>query len=107
MEEIFEELKVKFLDALQAALKAFKDTLCGYLKEDVILSARKSLELLKELIKSEEGQVKKAFIADIIMEKVTLPVILKPFRGIIRRILADKIEEAVIGLIEKGQEFIG
>ena len=46
MEEIFEELKVKFLDALQAALKAFKDTLWGYLKEDVILSARKSLGII-------------------------------------------------------------
>ena len=103
----FKELKEKAIEALKQAGKEFIHRLWELLKNEIIASAKQSLELLKELIKSEEGQVKKAFIADIIMEKVTLPVILKPFRGVIRRILADKIEEAVIGLIEKGQEFIG
>ena len=103
----FNELKEKVIKAITQAGKEFIRRLWELLKNDIIASAKQSLELLKELVKSEEGQIKKAFIADIIMERVALPVILKPFKGIIRRILADKIEEAVIGLIEKGQEFIG
>ena len=101
------ELKEKALKALKQAGEEFIKRLWELLKNDIIARAKQSLTLLKELVKSEEGQAKKAFIVDIIMDRVKLPIVLKPFKGIIRRILADKIEEAVIGLIEKGQEFIG
>ena len=89
------------------AAKAFVETLWNYLKEDVILSARKSLQLLTELVKSESGQAKKAIIVDIVMRKIALPAFLKPFKGLIRRFLADKIEDAVIAFINKGKEIVG
>ena len=103
----FNELKDRVIEAVKQAGKEFIVRLWELLKNDIIVSAKQSLELLKELIKSEAGQMRKAFIVDIIMDRITLPVILKPFRGIIKKLLADKIEEAVIGLIERGQEFIG
>ena len=107
IKEILSTLKDKLLEGLKVAGQAFIETLWEFLRDDVILSARKSLELLKELVKSDAGQIKKAFIVDIIMQKIKLPLVFKPFKGLIRKMLADKIEETVIDLIEKGQEFIG
>ena len=107
IKEIWDIYKVKLIEGLRVAGQAFLKVLWDYIKEDVILSARKSLQLLTELVRSDAGQAKKAFIVDIILQKITLPIILKPFKGLIRKLLADKIEEAVIALINKGKEIIG
>ena len=107
IKEIWDTCKVKLIEGLKVATRAFIGALWNYIKEDVILSARKSLQLLTELVKSDAGQAKKAFIVDIVLQKIALPVFLRPFKGLIRRFLADKIEEAVIALINKGKEIIG
>ena len=107
IKEILNLLKDKVLEGLRVAGQAFLKALWDYIREDVILSARKSLQLLTELVKSDAGQAKKAFIVDIVLQKIALPVFLRPFKGLIRRFLADKIEEAVIALINKGKEIIG
>lgn len=105
--EIFEKLKVLLLEGFKKAWEAFIKALWDYIKEEVINSARQSLELLSELVKSEKGQAKKEFIVDIILQKIALPVWLKPFKGLIRKFLANKIEETVEAIINKGHEFVG
>ena len=107
IKEVWNICKVKLIEGLKVATKAFLEALWNYIKEDVILSARKSLQLLAELVKSDAGQAKKAYIVDIVLQKIALPVFLRPFKGLIRKFLADKIEEAVIALINKGKEIIG
>lgn len=107
IKEIWDICKVKLIEGLRVAGQAFLKVLWDCIKEDVILSARKSLQLLTELVRSDAGQAKKAFIVDIILQKISLPIILRPFKGLIRKLLADKIEEAVIALINKGKEIIG
>ena len=107
IKEIWDICKVKLIEGLKVATKAFLEALWEFIRDDVILSARKSLQLLTELVKSDAGQAKKAFIVDIVLQKIALPVFLRPFKGLIRRFLADKIEEAVIALINKGKEIIG
>ena len=105
--EIFENLKIKLLEGIKEAVSSFITTLWNYVKEEVINSAKQSLDLLSELIKSEVGQAKKEFIVDIIMQKINLPFVLKPFKGLIKKLLANKIEEAVEAIINKGHEFVG
>lgn len=105
--EIFENLKVKFLEGIKKAGEAFIKILWGYIKEEVIVSARQSLELLSELVKSDAGQQKKEFIVDIIMQKIELPILLRPFKGLLKKILSNKIEQAVETIINKGHEFVG
>lgn len=107
IKEVWDICKVKLIEGLKVATKAFLETLWEFIRDDVILSARKSLQLLTELVKSDAGQAKKAFIVDIVLQKINLPIILRPFKGLIRKLLADKIEEAVIALINKGKEIIG
>ena len=94
-EEVFEELKVKLLEGLKEAWKAFIDTLWEFLKEDVILSARKSLKIIENYLNSTDGQDKKQYIIDLIMEKIKLPLVLKPFKFIIRKMVQDKIDTII------------
>jgi hypothetical protein len=101
-EEVFEELKVKLLEGLKKAWKAFIDTLWEFLKEDVILSARKSLKIIENYLNSTDGQNKKQYIINLIMEKIKLPIILKPFKFIIRKMVQDKIDTIIKDLIGKG-----
>ena len=105
--EIFEKLKTPLLEGLKKAWESFLKTLWDYIKEEVINSAKKSLELLSELVKSEKGQANKEFIVDIIIQKISLPLVLRPFKGLIRKFLSSKIEETVEALINKGHEFVG
>ena len=107
MEETLQNLKIKFFEALIQAKDAFLRTLWNLIKEEVIASANQSLELLTGIIKSDLGKEKKELILDIIMSKLALPVFLKPFKGLIRKFLSNKIEEAVNALINKGHELIG
>ena len=41
------------------------------------------------------------------MSKIELPFVLKPFKGIIRKILKNKIEATIIELMQKSKNFVG
>jgi hypothetical protein len=105
-EEVFEELKVKLLEGLKEAWKAFIDTLWEFLKEDVILSARKSLKIIENYLNSTDGQDKKQYIIDLIMEKIKLPLVLKPFKFIVRKMVQDKIDAIIKELGEKADLYL-
>lgn len=100
-EEIFEDIKVKFLEGLKVAGKAFVNTLWDYLREDIILSARKSLKLIEKYLNSDDGITKKKTIVELIMKKIDLPLPLKPFKFIVKKIVEDKIDSIIKELLER------
>lgn len=100
-EDILKDLKVKFFEGLKVAGKVFVDTLWDFLKEDVILSARKSLKLIETYLNSDEGITKKKDVVDLIMKKIKLPLPLKPFKFIVRNMVENKIDDLIKELIEK------
>ena len=102
-----ENLQQKVREGIKIAAKAFIDALWNYIKEDVILSARKSLKLIMAIMCSPEAEQKKEVIIDLIMLKIKLPLALRPFKFLIRKMLKDKVEEAIRGLLGKGLELIG
>ena len=104
--EIFEELKVKLLEGLKKAGKAFIDTLWEFLKDDVILSARKSLGIIDSYLHSTDGLNKKNAVIELIMLKIKLPLALKPFKFVIKKMVQDKIDEVIKELFEKGNELL-
>lgn len=101
-EEILQELKTKLLEGLKVAGKAFIDTLWEFLQEDVILSARKSLKIIENYLNSTDGLDKKKYIVELIMEKIKLPLPLKPFKFLVRKMVQDKIDDIIETLIKKG-----
>ena len=102
-----EDLLPKIKEAFKEALKAFLETFWKYIKEDVILSARKSLKLIAALMTSPEAKEKKEAIVDLIMLKIKLPIALRPFKFIVRKMVSDKIDEVLKTIIGKGLEVVG
>lgn len=102
-----ENLQQKVREGLKLAMKSFIDTLWTYIKEDVILSARKSLKLIAALVLSPEGEAKKDAIIDLIMLKIKLPLVLRPFKGLVRKAIENKIDEVIKGLLGRGLEIVG
>lgn len=102
-----ENLQQKVREGLKLAAKAFIDTLWEYIKEDVVLSARKSIKLIAALMTSPEAKEKKEAIVDLIMLKIKLPIVLRPFKFIVRKMVSDKLDEVISKLLGKGLEVLG
>ena len=102
-----ENLQQKVREGLKEAVKAFINVFWNYIKEDAILSARKSLKLIMAIAYSPEGEAKKEAIVDLIMLKIKLPLVAKPFKGLIRKMISNKLDEILQRLFGKGLELVG
>ena len=110
-EEIVREFKENLLprakEAFKKAIKAFLETFWSYIKDEVILSARRSLKIIEALIQSPEIKESKEAIINLIMLKIKLPLILKPFKGLVRSMISNKIDEVLTTILGKGFEILG
>lgn len=84
-----------------------KEKLWNEIKEEVRACALELILDAETFLTSVEAQQKEKLIIDILMSKIELPFVLKPFKGLVRKILKSKIEETVQSLIKKGKEFVG
>ena len=96
-ENLQEPIREAFKYALSAFLKAFWE----YVREYVIASARKSIFLIESFLISDNGKEKKEAVVEIIMSRLQLPLPLRPFKFLVRKILRDKIDDVVNGALEK------
>ena len=102
-----EVLVPKVIKSVKIAFHAFIETLWECLKDEVMDSARKSLELIKTIWTSTEVKEKKNAIIEVIMLRIKLPLIAKPFKGVIKRIISNKVDDIVEALLGKGFELLG
>ena len=107
IENFKESLLPKIKEAFNHALKAFIDAFWDYIKDEVILSARRSLKILEALVQSPAGKEKKEDIVDLIMLKINLPIVLKPFKGLIRKMVLKKIDEILHNIFGTGFKLLG
>ena len=105
--DIMEHFVPRVKEGCKLALRAFIETLWDYLKEEVLDSARKSLTLIKTLWESAEVKEKKAAIIEVIMLRIKLPLVAKPFNGLIKKIIGEKIDDIVEMLLGKGFKALG
>lgn len=92
--------------ALLKAWDSFKETLWNEIKDEVKACAIELILDAEKYLTSVEAQQKEQLIIDILMSKIELPLVLRPFKIIIRKMLKNKIEETVQSLLNKGKEFI-
>ena len=76
-----EYLRDKVREGLKLAFEAFYKTLWDFIKEDVLKAMYDSLKAIETIVNSKKGQDKKEEIVDLIMTKVKLPIVLKPFKN--------------------------
>ena len=99
---LWERLKGVFVRAWDS----IKETLWNEIKEEVRKCAQELIKDAEVFLTSVEAQEKEKIILDFVMAKIELPVVLKPFKGIIRKILKSKLEETIRGLLQKGKDFV-
>ena len=100
--KLFDKVKAAFLKGLAA----FRDILWEELKDDIVACAKETVAEAEVFLASEEAETKKELILDAIMIKIELPIVLRPFKGIIRRILKAKLEDLVKDLLAKAKELL-
>ena len=99
-------LKDKIKDLAKELVAEIKKCIWNKIKKDIIEGAKKALSIIENYLKSDEGKVKKETIADIVMSKVELPVILKPFKNTIKKKFVEKIDETVVELLTSGNALL-
>ena len=62
---------------------------------------------IQEIAESKKGRDKKEQIVDLILAKAKLPIVLKPFKGLIKRAILKKIDEILHNIFGKGFELLG
>lgn len=102
-EKLWTRLKEVFIKAWLSV----KDALWQEIKAEVRACAREIIKDAEIFLASVEAQEKEKLILDAVMSKIELPFVLKPFKGIIRKILKNKIEATIIELMQKSKDFIG
>ena len=100
---LWERLK----EAVLRAWESVKESLWREIEIEVKACARELIIDAETFLKSAEAEQKEKIIVDVLMTKIELPVVLRPFKGIIKKILRSKIHDTVRALLEKGKEFIG
>ena len=111
LKQIGNYLKDKLLIRLQKVFirtwNSIKKSLWQEIKLEVRACAREVIRDAEIFLASVEAQEKEKIILDIVMSKIELPFVLKPFKGIIRKILKNKIEATIIELMQKSKNFVG
>ena len=101
-----DKLWVRLKGVFIRAWDSVKEALWNEIKEEVKSCAREIIKDAELFLTSVEAQEKEKIILDLIMSKIDLPFVLKPFKGIIRKILKSKLEETISNLLQKGKDFI-
>ena len=101
--ELLEEVKNVCLKACEEV----KNFVWEKIKADVKTCAAQIIKDAESFLASAEAEEKKKAILDAIMAKIELPLILKPFKGIVRNIIKGKLEDLIKTVLDKGKELVG
>ena len=98
------ELWCELKDMGLKALAEFKEFIWNKVKADVKACAQQIIKDAEAFMTTVEAKEKEERILDAIMAKIDLPLLLKPFKKLIRNIIKEKLEAAANSAIEKGKE---
>ena len=96
-------LKDKCKEILAEVIKEIKEHIWEIIKKEITEAIQETISIIKAYLDSNEGKAKKEAIATIIFEKVKLPVLLRPFKGLIKKKFSDKIDELTVEILRKAE----
>ena len=88
------------------ALIAFKDVLWNELKDTVHEQALLALKAAENYYNAEQVKIKKNELISQVVESLKLPLIIKPFRGLMKSYISKKVEDIFQEAFHKGYEFL-
>ena len=92
--------------ALLKSLETFKNALWNEVKDSVREQAKVALETAKAYYSQEQVKVKKEQLISQIVDKVELPLLLKPFKKLIKHYISTKVEKVILDSLQKGCDFL-
>ena len=95
-----------FKQAFLNALNTFKNALWNNVKNEVKRIMSELITDIEKYVLSDQAKEKEELILDKIMEQLELPILLKPFRGFIRKVIKSRFEELIIETINKSKEIV-
>lgn len=94
---LFPKIKEAFLNSKEQ----FLEYLWSSIKEDFKLNIEEVIKHVENFFKSTTYELKEKIIVDSLFEKVKLPVVLRPFKALLKKILKDKIHAFIKENLEK------
>lgn len=73
----------------------WEDCLKDYLKKELHQIVIKAVKVLVNFMNSDEYEKKRDEIIDTLFDKISLPFLLKPFKGLIKSILISNIQKKI------------
>lgn len=99
-------IKVIGLWLLGYAKKFWEEKLKDFLRDELRLLATQAVLEIEKLHDSVEYELKRQEIFDNLFKNMELPILLRPFRWLIKMVLQDALEKKIQGTIDKLKEVI-
>lgn len=96
----------KILEALKSAWSHFLEFLWNSIKEDVKAQVEETCEFVNQFLDSPDAKEKENVILENLMKNIHLPVVLRPFKPLLKRILRSKLENLVRKTLRKLQNSV-
>lgn len=96
----------KIKEASLKALVAFKDALWKELKNTVHEQAFLAIRAAEVYYSAEQVKVKKKELVSQVVDSIKFPVVLKPFKGLMKSYLTKRVDNLIQGAIQKGYTFL-
>ena len=91
---------------LTLAANLWEDYLKDKLREQINFLIARGVNLVRTYHDSDDYQKKKEAVFDFIFKNIKLPIILKPFKGLIKAILSSSIEKQIDKAFGIADEFV-
>lgn len=96
------------IEALQKTKEYFISTLWDTVKEDIYANLHSSITFVEEFLESSTYEEKEKAVLDNLFQKVQLPLLLRPFKSVIKSMLKGKLKQLIhkkLQEFEKGLPF--
>jgi uncharacterized protein (DUF2461 family) len=94
---LFPQIKETFLEYKDK----FLEDLWNRVKDDVHKHLQASIDFAQEYFSSAEYEAKERIVIDTIFKKVQLPLVLKPFKPLLKKITKDKVRKIIAENLKK------
>lgn len=85
----------KIKEAFEKAKEKFVEILWNEVKEDMELHIKSAIEYIQKFFRSAEYEVKEQVAIDTLFNRVKLPILLKPFKSLLKKTFKKKLKKLI------------
>lgn len=101
-EDTWDKLKAALLKALEAFIKVLWNEIKDTVREQALLA----LQAAKTYYEAEQVKIRKSELISQVVDSLKLPIIVKPFKGLLKSYINKQVEKIFQEAYYKGYEFL-